>query len=65
MAKIWVHKTDTFEAAKRFDQDYYLLMSTSMRLDTVQFLREAYDKMKKGGENESGKGLRRVVTVIQ
>ncbi len=65
MAKIWIHKTDTFEAAKRFDQDYYLFMGKTMRLDTFQFLRESYDKMKKGDKSESGKGLRRVVKVIQ
>lgn len=65
MVNIWVHKTDTFEAAKRFDHDYYLLMSSTMRLDTMQYLREAYVKMKRGVNNESGKGLRRVVKVIQ
>ncbi|MDP7265848.1 MAG: hypothetical protein QGH39_09870, partial [Candidatus Thermoplasmatota archaeon] len=63
--KIWIHKTDTFEAAERFDRNYYLSMSRTMRLETVQFLREAYAKMKNGGENESRKGLRRIITIIQ
>ena len=65
MEKIWVHRANTFEACNKFDRNYYLSMSSTMRLDTVQYLREVYFKMKRGGKSESGKGLRRVVTVIQ
>jgi hypothetical protein len=61
MKKIWVNKVDTFEEAKRFDENYYLSMTSKERLDTMQFLREIYFKMK----NEGRKGLRRVIKIIQ
>lgn len=63
--KIWVNKVDSFHAAQEFDIDYYLSMSRTERLETVQFLRETFLKMKKGLANESGKGLRRVIKVIE
>lgn len=65
MKKIWVNKTSSFIDAKRFDDHYYLAMSSTERLDTVQFLREMHFKMKRGSKNESRKGLRRVIEVIQ
>jgi len=65
MKKIWVNKTSSFVDAERFDDHYYLTMSSSERLDTVQFLREMHSKMKRGSKNESRKGLRRVIEVIQ
>jgi len=65
MKKIWVNKVDTFEAAKRFDEYYYLSMSRTKRLETMQFLREIYFKINNGKKNESRKRLRRVVKIIQ
>ena len=65
MKKIWVNKVSSFTDAEKFDDDYYLAMSSSERLDTVQFLREMHSKLKKGLRNESRKGLRRVIKVIQ
>ena len=62
MKKIWVNKTDTFEAAERFDENYYLSMSRTKRLETIQFLREICSKFL---ENESRKRLRRVIKIIQ
>ncbi|MCK4352149.1 hypothetical protein KAW65_01950 [candidate division WOR-3 bacterium] len=61
MKKIWIHKANTWEEAKKFDENYYLSMSSKERLETMQFLRETYFKMK----NESRKGLRRVIKIIQ
>ncbi len=52
MKKIWVNKVDSFDAAQEFDDDYYLSMSSKERLETVQFLREIFFKMKKGLDNE-------------
>ena len=63
--KIWVNKTRLFSDAEKFDTNYYLGMSKAERLDTVQFLRESYQKIKPGKKNESREGLRRVIKVIQ
>jgi hypothetical protein len=65
MKKIWIYKTDSFRKAEEFDTDYYLKMSKSKRLEIVQFLREMYQKIKGLRNNESRKGLRRVIKVIQ
>jgi len=65
MKKIWVNKVDSFDAAQEFDDDYYLSMSSKERLETVQFLREIYFKMKKGFDNEDRKRLRRVIKIIE
>lgn len=63
--KIWVNKADSFKAAQDFDFEYYLSMSSGKRLETVQFLREAYFKIKRGLKHEGRERLRRVIKVIQ
>ncbi len=63
--KIWLNKADSFEAAQNFDFDYYLSMSSKERLETVQFLREEFYKVKKGSKHESRERLRRDIKVIQ
>ena len=65
MKKIWVNKVDTYEAAREFDDEYYLSMSSKERLETVQFLREIYFKMKKGLDDEDRKRLRRTIKIIE
>lgn len=65
MRKIWINKSDSFEKAQEFDDDYYLSMSREDRLDTMQFLREINFKMHRGLENESRKGLRRVIKITK
>ena len=65
MNKIWVNKAKSFSAAERFDEDYYLNMSCSKRLEIMQYLREICIKIKKGKKHEGGKGLRRSIKVIQ
>lgn len=66
MKKVWIKKTKSFKAAAQFDIDYYLSMSPSERLDTMQLLREMVSKIKKGLKYERGrKGLRRVIKIIQ
>jgi len=64
MKKIWVNKAASFEEAEKFDEKYYREMSETARLETVQLLREEHYKFS-GGKNESRKGLRRSVKVIQ
>jgi hypothetical protein len=63
--KIWINKSDSPEAAQEFDIEYYLSMSSEERLETVQFLREEYYKVKKGSKHEGRKRLRRDIKVIQ
>lgn len=63
MKKIWVKKLNSFKEANKFDQDYYLKMSTKERLETIQFLREEFFKIK--GKDASRKGLRRIFKVVQ
>ena len=64
MKKIWVNKANSFKEAERFDKKYYRSMSKMERLDTMQFLREIYHKMK-GPKNAVGKRLRRIIKIIQ
>jgi hypothetical protein len=64
MKKRWVNKARSFKEAQKFEDDYYSKMSEKKRLETMQFLREIYYKIK-GIKNEHRKGLRRVIRVIQ
>jgi hypothetical protein len=63
--KIWVHKSNSFKEAKEFDDAYYLSMTPTERLETVQFLREEYWNLKKEKVHEDRKRLRRVYKLIQ
>lgn len=64
--KIWVKKATSFKDAEEFDLDYYLKMKPSLRLSTVQYLREQYLKIfNKGKTSEYRKGLRRVYKVVK
>lgn len=64
MKKIWIKKFDNFAAADKFNQQYYLKMGSSKRLEIVQLLREWYPKLNQG-KNEGRKRLRRVVRIVQ
>jgi hypothetical protein len=64
--KIWVKKTTSFKSSREIDLDYYLSMSPSKRLETVQFLREIIFRFKRGLSLEkSRKGLRRTIKIVQ
>jgi hypothetical protein len=66
MKKIWVQKSDSFQKAAKFNIEYYVTMSPSERLETMQFLREMISKLNKGrscGKNR--KRLRRTIKIIQ
>lgn len=65
MKKIWVNKAGSFRSAERFDEEYYLGLSRSERLEIIQHLREIYFKIKKEGKGESRKGLRRLIKIVQ
>lgn len=62
--KIWMNKAHSFLEAERFDEQYYEVMSGKEKIDTIQFLREQYFKMK-GLKDEDRKGLRRVIKLIK
>jgi len=63
--KVWVKKIGSFSEAQDQDLEYYLNMSAQERLETVQFLREQYLKFNGISPDESGKGLRRTVRIVQ
>ncbi len=63
--RIWINKTNSFKEAEKFDRNYYLNMTASKRLETMQILREIYFKINGGQRNESRKRLRRVIKIIQ
>lgn len=68
MKKIWINKAGSFREAGKFDDRYYLGMTPSERLETVQLLREEYSKIqgkRNGSKDEIAEGLRRVIRVIQ
>ena len=63
--KIWLNISRSFKEALEFDDAYYLAQSPQERLETVQILREEYEKIKKGKNLEDRKGLRRVLKLIK
>ncbi len=63
--KIWVKKFNSFDAAHQFDDTYYLSMTETERIETVQFLREEFWKMSKGRDYEGRERLRRVFKIIK
>lgn len=65
MKKIWGRTTNSFQEAEYFDRLYYRAMSKDERLETVQFLREEYLKIKGRLKHEGRERLRRVITVVQ
>ncbi len=65
MKKVWAHKANTFQEIEDFEENYYLAMPKTERVGTMQLLRELYYKIKPEAGNESRKGLRRVIKIIQ
>lgn len=66
MRKIWVRKAKSFLGAETQDLDYYASMSPEERLETMQFLRDTFLKLRKQKKRaQNGKGLRRSIKIIQ
>ena len=65
MKKIWINKARSFNEAQNFDTAYYLSLSASERLETVQILREEYFKSKGLKFRDDRKRLRRVFRIIK
>ena len=65
MKKIWVNGAKSFDAAQDFDNAYYLSLSSTERVENVQFLREEFFKSHGLKFREDGKRLRRVCRIIK
>lgn len=65
MKKIWVNRARSFEEAQDFDNAYYLSLSSTERVESVQVLREEFFKSNGLELREDGKRLRRVFRVIK
>jgi len=65
MKKIWVNIAKSFKEAQDFDNAYYLCLSSTERVESVQFLREDYIKSHGLKLREDGKRLRRVFRIIK
>jgi len=65
MKKIWINKADSFKRADEFDQEYYLKMKPSERLDIMQNLREEHFKFKGKAKKNGRTRLRRVLKIIK
>ena len=65
MKKVWINRAKSFEDAQDFDSAYYLSLSSTERVESVQILREEYFKSHGLKFREDGKRLRRVFRVIK
>ena len=65
MKKVWINRAKSFEDAQDFDGAYYLNLSSTERVESVQILREEYFKSHGLKFREDGKRLRRVFRVIK
>mgnify|MGYP001550278271 FL=1 len=65
MNRIWVNKAGSFEAANRFEAKYYAALTSEVRVETVQLLREMHFKSTGLKFSEDGKRLRRVLSIIE
>lgn len=63
--KVWAKKSGSFKEAAKSDMLYYRALSVMERLETVQYLRELYDKMRSRVSHAGRKRLRRVIKIIQ
>jgi hypothetical protein len=57
--------TGSFEEADKFEAEYYEGLSSEVRVETVQLLREMHFKSTGLKFRENGKRLRRVISVIK
>lgn len=65
MKRIWFHKAESFEEASEFEARYYAGLSSELRVETVQLLREIHFKATGVKPGEDGKRLRRVLSITK
>ncbi len=63
--RIWINIAKSFKDAETFDEDYYLSMNPSERLEIMQFLRDIDYKFPKTNKYADRKRLRRSFKIIQ
>ncbi|MDI6733708.1 MAG: hypothetical protein QME51_07545 [Planctomycetota bacterium] len=63
--KVWINIAHSLAEAEQFDRNYYRQMTPQERLDTIQFLREQYHKLKGLPNAKSRKRLRRTVEIVK
>lgn len=61
--KVWIKKFNSFEEASEEDLRYHFNMTPEERLETVEYLREVFYKLK--GHEKGREGLRRVFKIIE
>ncbi len=61
--KIWIKKFNSFKEAREEELEYYFNMTPEERLETVEYLKEVFYKLK--GHGKGREGLRRVFNIIQ
>ena len=65
MKAVWVRKSRSFDEAKRFEDTYYAQMGSRKRVETVQFLREIFFKLRRRQPGASREGLRRSLRILK
>ena len=63
--KIWLNKANSFKESQKFDDAYYMKLSSKERVEVIQLLREAHFKSTGMSISENGKRLRRVFRIIE
>ena len=63
--RVWSHKSTSYKEAAEFDRKYYLAMTSTERLETMQLLREMLFKYERYRRGKNGKGLRGFIKIIQ
>ncbi len=61
--RIWIRKFNSFKEAEEKELEYHLNMTPEERLETVEYLREIFYKLKCYGKDREG--LRRVFKIIK
>lgn len=61
--KIWIKKFNSFKEAREEELEYHFNMTPEERLETVEYLKEVFYKLKDYGKGREG--LRRVFKIIK
>ncbi|MCX7793147.1 MAG: hypothetical protein N2257_01890 [Thermodesulfovibrionales bacterium] len=61
--KIWIKRFNSFKDASEADINYHLNMTPEERLETMEYLREVFYKLK--GYGKGREGLRRVFKIVK
>jgi hypothetical protein len=65
MQRVWVNKADSSEAADILETKYYKGLSSEVRVENIQLLRETHFKSTGLKFSGDGKRFRRILSVIK